>query len=218
MEFVKAIGPQAPVYAIDDDVMMSGKEFSFSSIEDVAKHCVPLVQQIMEELKAQSLTLGGWSYGGVVATAVAKLASLGRESWKLDAIVLFDSPLREPKKLHDAPITQKDSLIQVSAEDNDPKEDHYGVFDLNARTSAHFASCTGLLRLHHQRERELQPLHCPVLDVRPLETDYDCGLDAVQELTSSSVARVQVSGSHWTMMFGDNVAQVAAAVSSMRRV
>jgi len=106
------------VYVLDDGVMLSGNLFQFESIDHVAATCLPVIESILmrhhnhqdhrlnDDLSNISaddsvitFNLGGWSYGGVVATAVAKLLQSTpgctlHNKLLVSKLLLFDSPLR----------------------------------------------------------------------------------------------------------------------------
>ena len=90
-------------------------------------------------------------------------------------------------------------------------------FDIEARTQYHFTACTDLLKAYYDRPAEPAhqppPLQCAVCDVRPMQTDYDCGEEAARELTSGAVTRELVPGTHWTMLFDDNAPSSAAILA-----
>lgn len=224
MQLVQQVDKSRPVYVLDDGVMTSGRKFLFDSIEQVAAACLPFVTTIAAKHAQKEIVLAGWSYGGVVASAVAKLLN-GMLSVK--SLILFDSPLRAPRAVTQATSdgdaanadsssgggvhTTAPAIIDDSATDSASSS----AFDLQARTREHFAACTALLRVHHRRELDsatAPALACTVVDVRPEHTDYDCGPEAAAELTSGPVRRVTVPGTHWTMLFGQNALVVAKEV------
>ena len=156
-------------------------------------------------------------------------------SLRIQGLVLFDAPLRTPTA--DASIPQQGELTPldeggeadegakveteigadaVAAKAEEAEEalgrDKAASGELGARTDAHFAACTALLRTHHGRPEEKQPLRCPVYDIRPEETTYACAPESVTELTTGVAHHLVVPGSHWSMLFGDNVAAVAQIV------
>lgn len=231
MPLVQQLDKTQPVYVLDDGVMTSGRPFAFTSIEQVAETCLPLVRAIAAAHNAkgtgdkkQVVTLGGWSYGGVVASVVAML--LARQGTgvnvEVKSLVLFDAPLRAPRnKRGEAEGEGQEEVSGTAPDVVAPTEGGNGAapFDLQARTQAHFRACTDLLRQFYASQQRGSPsdttgkvLRCAVLDVRPEQTDYDCGVGAAEELTSGAVQRVTVPGSHWTMLFQDNVVHVGRVV------
>lgn len=222
MQLVQQLDKRLPVYVLDDGVMTSGRDFLFQSIEHVAKTCLPFVQAIAQKHRRGNtveIVLAGWSYGGVVAAGVAKLLNeiLPDQAGAVivNALILFDSPLRDPRV---SSAQSSDSVHKTSH----PKEiaptvqsDAPGSFDVQQRTQMHFGACTDLLRAFYLLERPAAPqIKCRVVDVRPEQTDYDCGPEAASALTSGEVRRATVPGTHWTMLFQDNAHIVAKTIQS----
>lgn len=205
--------------------MTSDKPFSFTSIEEVARECMPHVLSVVKARASDSgseILLGGWSYGGVIATEIAKqiAASPDGVGAKVGAVVLFDSPLRAVETQNE----EDESSVEISAYQRAKRSNKSNILNTSSRADSgssgpsaeleerierHFNRCTDLLALYHERPAEAQPLSCPVLDVRPVESSYHCDVAVIQELTSVPIQRTIVPGSHWTMMFGDHVAKVA---------
>lgn len=221
---MQQIDKTRPVYVLDDGVMTSGKQFLFESIEQVAAACLPFLAAISAKHTQREIVLAGWSYGGVVASMVAKLlnstpsGSSNKDVVAVKALILFDSPLRAPRtsttSTASAENKEGDTGVHTTAPIiGTPSSDSSGVFDLQARTQAHFAACTSLLRAYYLREADATPpLSCAVVDIRPEHTDYDCGSEAAAEITSGAVRRATVPGTHWTMLFDQNVLAVAKVV------
>ena len=218
LPLIQQIDKKHPVYVLDDGVMTSGRPFIFKSIDQVAAACLPFVKAIAAKSNKKSssvqITLAGWSYGGVVASAVAKLLSGDAQSGiEVKTLILFDSPLRAPKKTGEEAAGQVHSTAPII----DTGETHSSNGDdLQARTQAHFRACTDLLKDFYQQQQlnsnsentttsSTSLLQCAVCDIRPKQTDYDCGLEAAAELTMGPAYRVMVPGTHWTMLFQDNV-------------
>jgi thioesterase domain-containing protein len=220
MPLVQQLDKTRPVYVLDDGVMTSGRAFTFTSIEQVAQTCVPLVEAIASTHNKRAVTLGGWSYGGVVASGVAKLLAQRRSKVEVGSLVLFDAPLRAPRK----PTASGDGVDQNSegvsgtapAVINPAGAGGQAALDLEAHTQAHFRACTDLLQRFYASQQPQQEapaqLQCSVCDVRPEHTDYDCGVQAAQELTTGAVRRVTVPGTHWTMLFNSNAVEAAKAI------
>jgi len=117
---VKAMDLNSTVYVLDDGVMLSDNLFQFESIEHVAVTCLPLIISILKRHHNTTDTddsvvlfnLGGWSYGGVVAVAVAKLLQNTPDlcsKLRVSKLFLFDSPLR----------TSSTSSIYITSDDED---------------------------------------------------------------------------------------------------
>lgn len=251
LQLVQQLDKNQSVYVLDDGVMTSGKDFTFESIEQVAQNCLPFVLNIAQKHRQgdqkMAIVLAGWSYGGVVASVVAKLlaglvASASAAAAdppgstvqvQVNALILFDSPLRDPRASA-ACASDSDSVhTQVAAPaaaaaappavvGDASTTGAAAAFDVQHRTQVHFSACTDLLRAFYSRAAEEQftsstsppPLTCRVLDVRPEQTDYDCGPEAVTALTTGEVRRTVVPGTHWTMLFQENAAHVAKNIQS----
>lgn len=209
MQLSAQLSKNRPVFALDDRVVESGVSLPFDSIEQVAKNCLKVMHSILSNRAVQNgkveIDLAGWSYGGVVAVEIAKQITLSDDRITVRSVAMFDSPLRS-------------AVVQESAADHvehSPFDDanNGGAAGNNAvtlqRAEKHFKECTALLTLYHQRPQESQPLRCSVLDVRPESTDYVFEESAVKELTSGSISKEIVPGTHWTMLYNENAASTA---------
>mmetsp|Transcript_6915 Transcript_6915/g.10270 ORF Transcript_6915/g.10270 Transcript_6915/m.10270 type:complete len:714 (-) Transcript_6915:161-2302(-) len=231
MELVKAMGPGRRVLAVDDNVLSAGAAFDFQSLEQVAEECLLALREALQGTSPVQLLLGGWSYGGVVAVEMARqLAVLGEASpFQVMLLTLFDAPLRQPP-VAVVPEVESDvddsEVVNEGASKNNksglvalltPIESSAtseGLPSLTKRIEQHFESCTSLLRVYQQRMPQSGTILCPLLDVRPLHTTYDCGSGAAEEVVSCkrNVWRHVVPGNHWTMLFGVNAPSVAEVV------
>lgn len=204
------------VYVLDDGVMLSGNLFQFESIEHVAATCLPVIESILirhhnhhnhrtdgvgsnisVDDSAISFNLGGWSYGGVVAAAVAKLLQSTpvcalHSKLVVSKLLLFDSPLRtSSSSTYDVGDNVNDDmdksvnisgkmvvLDKQSVEAEDTADVAMAkVFAANSRIANdddivnqaddHFKACTDLLKKYHLRPVEFKPLTCPIYDLRP---------------------------------------------------
>lgn len=234
MELARALGESQPVFVLDDGIVSSGKTFPFSSIEEAATECLLVLREAFS-IASQRIVLGGWSYGGVVAVEMVrqitasqadKLSAKLEEKVLLDVqlVVIFDAPLRSPI-LSDATKEVDERIDSEKDEQNTLPADFKGTGDKEIMSfdgdfvEHHFRRCTALLKTYQKRPWELGGgfISCPLLDVRPSESDYDCGIEAVEEvmIAAQLVRRVVVpQSSHWTMMFGAHAASVAAAVKA----
>ena len=209
------------IYVLDDGIMTYGHDRRAQSIGQVANACLPSLDRILNEVAPDRLPeeqieviLGGWSYGGVVATELARqlLSTVVRPHVLVKTLLLFDSPLRAPREVHtaaDIVISTKDAVVSNENEGSD-------LSVIQRRTNQHFSYCTELLKLYHQRAMETTlPLrNCRIIDFRPMESqEYDCGISAVEEFTlTESIRRHHVPGSHWTMLFGENTAFIVRVI------
>jgi thioesterase domain-containing protein len=203
-ELVSKFEGDNAVYVLDDGVILNQNEFVFSSISSVAAECLTCVSKIVAASKTREVCLGGWSYGGVVASEIAVLLAKSDSNLSVKMILLFDSPLRPVlPSLRGASNTSANDFLSFQSGDDK---------SLEQLARNHFCMCTKLLHLFHGRQASVPVLNCPIWDIRPEDNIYDCGSDAVQELTEASFHRVIVKGTHWNMLFGANAGDVAKLI------
>jgi thioesterase domain-containing protein len=221
MDFVKEychLNP-APVYVLDDRVLLHHEPFTFSSIEDVAADCLPHLQNIIDyyyNLRERKVTikLMGWSYGGVVASEVAKLLTRVSfyEKFHLEFLVLFDSPFRECVTDE----TPQDIMTDTSSGANNQTD----LKNLMQRSQRHFECCNILLRDFFIRPQDNQPLSCPIIYFKPKQNVFHNNgiemtvLKDLENLTNSTVSMHRVEGNHWTMLFKEHVHEVVTILHS----
>lgn len=175
--------------AIDDGIVMQQRETpSFSSIDEVVDVCLSLLENYLksfENCDQIAVTLLGWSYGGVVASEVARKwrETIATPNMTCKGLIVFDAPLRRPKCPHVLP----DSGDRIVAQ--------------------HYSYCTSLLNSYFARQ-EREGVHdaspsCLFFHYRPFSPE-----DEGNDVVSSSVR--YCVGDHWTMLIGDN----ALALSS----
>jgi pimeloyl-ACP methyl ester carboxylesterase len=191
-----------------------------NSIGEVADACLPLVLRFgalhgkhnneptspskasKPSVLSKRIILGGWSFGGVVASVVAEKLASGHSGDSsglvvVQGLVLFDAPLR----------------LQVTDEEESGRNSSDPHTDRNDKVAAHFAYCTKLLRKHYVRPVVEAPLvMCNVLDIRAELSTYDGGVNAVREVTRGDIRRHVTPGDHFTMLFGHNASGVAKLV------
>jgi len=215
-DLVDGLNSDNYLYGLDDGVILEDREFQFTSIEDVAIHCL---QEILFILKRDlsidilldpharvTIILMGWSYGGVICTEIAKLIKSNHSYISVDILILFDSALRSPNKLNTS-VNSDEQINHLLSNDLS--------IDLVNRTKNHFNMCTKLLELYHSRPIESKPLSCEIWDIRPKQTNYNCGINAVKEITSGLIHEKLVDGNHWTMLFHENGKNVAEFLSNL---
>ena len=212
MDLAKQIGDSRPVFAFDDGAVLRGTPLAFSSVESVAAACLPGVVDIAQQYGGKEevamdrkeetggeemrIALGGWSYGGVVAVEVAKQLKQRYPHLRVSLLVVIDSPLR-PALGDKAPHSIADSGSQASP-----------------AARQHFEACTVLLAAYHSRPVELEAaLACPVLCLLPDASSDSYDRKALAEVTSTTHTQVKVvPGTHWTIVYGDSSAKVAALI------
>ena len=239
---MKALDLNSAVYVLDDGVLLSGNVFQFESIEHVATACLHVIQSILQSRhpdrinstddRSYVFNLGGWSYGGVVAAAVSKLIRNSPQcsKWEVSKLFLFDSPLRVScVSTHVTPddhfsMSIDDKIISLDTvtivDGDDETKIVTNIFrnsnedDLTIQTNKHFNACTDLLKKYHLRPAEQKPLICAIYDLRPIDSAYECPIDAVEELTVGKVTRRVVTGNHWTMLFNEHAPIIAQILTS----
>jgi thioesterase domain-containing protein len=208
MGLAQRLKPSHKLFALDDGVMLSASQFLFQSIEDVARNCLPHVKSICASYGEVSsdgsytISLAGWSYGGVVATEVAKmlqqenLDSAG--SIHVEKLTLLDAPLRRPVTTDiSSEVHAHDSVEGEHGSDAQLEHD-----DIAARTQQHFSNCTALLTIYQARPVETSKLICTVDDIRPANGEFQFDESAVREVTAGPINSMTVPGTHWSMLTG----------------
>lgn len=203
------------MYCIDDGAILHDEVHTCSTIDEVALECLSLaigftrehaVMRSTERGSKLHVILGGWSYGGVLATRIARLISEKYfDEIKICGLMLFDSALTTPRK--------KGGNINENISKKSPLEDD----TTSSTVRNHFIYCTSLLHGLYAGLNDgtcaLPPLFCPILDIRASNTEYDSDKDAVQRMTSSEwYFSHEVEGTHWTLMFLPNVGVVGKIV------
>ncbi|CAM9703891.1 unnamed protein product, partial [Ectocarpus fasciculatus] len=89
-ELVAKLNSDIPVFALDDDCVMSGSSFGFRSVEEVAASCLSRIEEICST--GVGVILGGWSYGGVVSSVIANQLAAQVTFVHVLNLVLFDPP------------------------------------------------------------------------------------------------------------------------------
>lgn len=188
------------MYVIDDGAISSSTsaaDFTFSSILDVAVACLECIHQILtfpssSAAGVQSLILGGWSYGGVVAVEVARLLHRGAVSSsglvgeggnrtvRVSYLILIDSPVQQPilrATNHGHRFEEK--AKSAGEKDLGRKLDPH---HLNKLAVVHFAHCTRLLQSYYQgggaKSLPYGANHLPQID--SLSTECDDGSNMEQ--------------------------------------
>jgi hypothetical protein len=248
------------VIALDDNILLSSSNGSddshidrpFQTIYDVADACMSHVTEIALKYGEQSLTsveagdsiasydivLGGWSYGGVIATLIAERIQKNNGKAKSDLInvtnlILFDCPLF-------GDIVHGESSIFSNVDRANSNA------AIEAKSLAHFRYCTSLLGSFYAdpnsifsqlsngtaKDNSLPILgNCRLIVMRALEGGFNKNSGVVTHDTSgnpqsnndislyerltysSNCCMINCPGSHWTMLFGQNAHFVAKSLS-----
>jgi thioesterase domain-containing protein len=210
MQLANQLSNDRPIYALDDRVIESGISLSFHSITEVAIACLSVIQTILDTTSNSDsvvIDVGGWSYGGVVAVEVAKqLLNNNNKNIIVRNIIMFDSPLRS------AVVTSSNSTDD-SSNNSVGKAHDSSSNPTMVHAERHFQECTRLLRLYHQRPKEEKPLTCTILAIRPNQAEYEIEHESIEELTSGKIVYDIVPGTHWTMLYDENVLTTAKIVN-----
>lgn len=189
------------MYCIDDGVILRDLTHAENSIDEVARKCSQLLEQFLQQYykrhgQIQSLILGGWSYGGVIAIHVAEI--IKASNINLSGLILFDSPLTAPSS---------PSNIQVPNDDSSSTND---------KVEQHFHYCTKLLQHYYQSQISNSSqssssikLNCPILDLRAEHSTYQCDISVLEAFTTCRVERIITNGTHFTMLFNENSVSLA---------
>eukprot|EP01035_Chromulina_nebulosa_P019301 gene19301-25162_t len=177
-ELVDALNSDSYLYGLDDGVIIEDKEYQFNSIEDVAIQCL---QEILLILK-RDLNID------IILEDQSKITII-LMGWSYGGVVCA-----EIAKL----IKSNHSNIAV---------DILILFDSALRSPNKLNISDNrdeMLELYHNRPIESKPLSCDIWDIRPKQTNYNCGINAVKEITSGLIHEKLVDGNHWTMLFHEN--------------
>lgn len=218
------LDPSTPVFALDDDCVMSGASFEFASVEEVTASCVRRVIEICSSIALErqvaskdakvDIVLAGWSYGGVISSMMAQQLTQSPVV-NVEKIILFDPPLRKRATASGeevVPVLNADSQL-TKQNIVDPQHEQTADEFAEERAEYHFSRCTALLRVFQQRPVVASQVRCPLLYIFPKESDYICGEDAAAEITSGKVTSLESPGTHWTMLFGNNASIVAGMIA-----
>jgi len=211
LPLVRSLGAHLPVYALDDSYLTGGSAFGFSSIEAVAAECASLLTAELCNPAPRDLriTLGGWSYGGVVALQVAELLRQRQDTCPLavHAVLLFDAPLGQTRGR--GFLSDESTLVETIRQQLAPLVESGAALDnLTMHTTRHFVECNRLLDIYEPRAS----LSSPIIDVRPAASECRF-LASLTHLTSAAVHEIEVCGTHWTMLFDQHTRKVAEAIA-----
>jgi len=175
-------GEFGTVYGISDTFITSAVgRFGYSTVESAALAMANLIQSVGPRIA----TLGGWSYGAVVAFACARL--LQARGVRVQALLLLDAPLGQ-KGARSLNTDAIQSLQEVVGE------------DLSHRVATHFEECNRLLDMYEPKVGT--KLECPVFDIRPVDsaTDY-LSATTCRTLTSAAWEHISIPGAtHFSMV------------------
>lgn len=231
-EFASHMSSDSSVYALDDNCVISGSSLSFSSIEDVASACLEKVIEISRGIALErwgsasvsnkvDVIVGGWSYGGVVASILSNIAvssgKLTDQPVNISSLILFDPPLRKRERAAAETEDNHERILPTPAKNN---SDSDASADDEAERNAHehFEACTELLRRYHgslpEKLDSWASTEASLLYVYPEHSDYTSGEGSAAELTRGPVTSKMSPGNHWTMLFGSNAVEAAKITAS----
>ena len=99
-----------------------------------------MAQLVLSKVPQGTVSLGGWSYRGVVAVEAAKVLKTTAPAVEVDALLLFDSPLILEPEAKDNGIDATPVAVAAAG----------GLEGVQAAAEEHFAHCTRLLRARRQ--------------------------------------------------------------------
>ena len=178
------------VFAIDDDVVTSGKAFDYEKIDDVVEQVFKVVKKIIADHNLGAFSIGGWSYGGVVAMLTAlKLEVTGIE---VNTVITFDSPIVKKSKPIEYSMVES---LKTNGKDNLDEQ-------LIERSIDHFKKCTRLLNLFHSQftYNNLHDMRSSLLEILP-EDDCEQSNGSENQKLSLRHATFTTPGNHWNMIF-----------------
>lgn len=213
MELAKSL-TKYTVYVIDDDVVASGAEFPFSNIQEVVDETIHALKSLTVKHGLNSVVLGGWSYGGVVAFLTAKSLidkNKLKEGPKIDFIVTFDAPIVDSDVSPELALDNRTTTVN-----GDEEEEVAHVDGVSERATIHFEKCTSILQEYYSSGKESKSaLDIPFLDIRP-ESVFSrhllSGQESEKDLSSSYHFEYLTPGNHWTMIFGSNVTSIVNTI------
>ena len=178
------------VFAIDDDVVTSGKAFDYEKIDDVVEQVFKVVKKIIVDHNLGAFSIGGWSYGGVVAMLTAlKLEVTGIE---VNTVITFDSPIVKKSKPIEYSMVES---LKTNGKDNLDEQ-------LIERSIDHFKKCTRLLNLFYWQftYNNLHDMKSSLLEILP-EDDREQSNGTENHKLSPRHATFTTPGDHWNMIF-----------------
>ena len=250
MELTQTLKEHYVVVALDDNILLASAvddhndETSapiskpFATINDVVTACLPHIESIAKQFGHQKksdsgtsyeIVLGGWSYGGVVATLLTqRLHELNSKTdfdgpvITVSRLFLFDSPLfgdiihsddgEENKLSFDGKVLEHFKYCTKMLAD----------FYADNRTVFHHLASTGTINVSDS-SNVIQKFVLSDVDMVVIRADEaevedparQCHandkLELYQQLTSTPITAgiLKTPGNHWTMLFNPNVKAVA---------
>eukprot|EP00929_Paragymnodinium_shiwhaense_P088661 TRINITY_DN48979_c0_g1_i2.p1 TRINITY_DN48979_c0_g1~~TRINITY_DN48979_c0_g1_i2.p1 ORF type:complete len:3687 (-),score=844.41 TRINITY_DN48979_c0_g1_i2:271-11331(-) len=199
---LSAGGSHGDIFGISDSFLLNSTcEFGFRSIEEAADCMASLIGTSSEVFGTPlaTLSVGGWSYGGVVALECARL--LEARGTNIKRVVMLDAPVGQTA----GATLSGENLKSLQAAAGE---------DVAARAAEHFEACNDLLAAY-------RPLEGPrlraalVLDVRPEESEVDFLSQGQWRKLAAKWCRVYVDGAdHFSLVQAPYTKEVAEALES----
>eukprot|EP00656_Telonema_subtile_P027448 TRINITY_DN2953_c0_g1_i5.p1 TRINITY_DN2953_c0_g1~~TRINITY_DN2953_c0_g1_i5.p1 ORF type:complete len:1193 (+),score=312.71 TRINITY_DN2953_c0_g1_i5:116-3694(+) len=171
------------VYAVEDRSLIEPSvPFEFETIQDAARSVVALLESEVLGNQVGGVTLGGWSYGGVVAYEAAKLLSTA--GVLVSGLHLFDAPI--VPAVEDSNVEGLPAVLTTQEE------------------QAHFTNCVRLLNRYHSAPASagssaLHGVHITNL-VSSNGSKVDKSFDVAQLTTGGCRTEVVDNTTHWDIV------------------
>jgi thioesterase domain-containing protein len=167
------------------------------------------------------VVVGGWSYGGVVASILANLATssgkIANEPVNITSLILFDPPLRKRQRVSEEAVEDTERILPAPAK-NSAESDASADDEAERNAHNHFEACTELLRRYHSSIPDKLDgwavTDARLLYMYPERSDYTSGEGSAAEMTRGEVTCAMSPGNHWTMLFGNNAFEAAKLTTS----
>ena len=201
-ELVSSLDPKQPVLAVEDKSLQSDTlfPFSFDSINDVADAILELIigENILglygenalnsrgKAAREQTMFVGGWSYGGVVALEVA--ARLEASGFSVPSIFLLDAPVRTIQTVSVEGVQPKSR-----ASDLPSRAERLGP--VNSAGAIHFDNCTRLLQKHICSDHMVES---DIVTILAEKSNYGIASAEISKCTTGDVSEyVLKDATHW---------------------
>lgn len=187
------------IFGVSDSFLTSTNDrFSYRSIEEVADFMADLVVSTLGDDRHHAVALGGWSYGGVVAFACARI--LESRGVPVRLVLMLDAPIGQTRGAQLDEQSREELVASASSE-------------VAERISNHFQACNTLLSKFIPASGA--PIGARVLDIRPFGSQVDFLLEADWNKFAHSWRRATVDGAnHFSLVRPPFIEQVARHVLS----
>jgi len=182
------IGLCGQVHGVSDTFMTNTSDtFDYGSIEVVGAMMADLVQGAVSENCNGPVALGGWSYGGVVAFACARV--LESRGVCVQYVVMIDSPIGQEKGFGLDPEMQE-ALVRTAGD------------EIAERSTEHIVGCNRIMDDYHPLGG--MRLMSRVLDIRPPVSKVDHLSQKEREVLAMCWHRIIVDGAdHFSLVHSE---------------